>query len=129
LQISDDRKKRVIDLYFNQHKTYVEIAQIERISPRDMHAIIKEEETRRQKYRHQQQHQEMSAKAYKLFSDGKTTVEVAIILNLRQPEVTKLYREYWKLRGLNILNTIYEETNGKLGTFLKLYKELIKKGI
>jgi hypothetical protein len=28
-----------------------------------MHAIIKEEEARRQKYRHQQQHQEMSAKA------------------------------------------------------------------
>ncbi|MDF2767905.1 MAG: hypothetical protein K0S91_740 [Nitrososphaeraceae archaeon] len=29
LQISEDRKKRVIDLYFDQHKTYAEIAQIE----------------------------------------------------------------------------------------------------
>jgi DNA-directed RNA polymerase specialized sigma subunit len=47
LQISDERKKRVIDLYFNQHKSYAEIAQIERISPCDIHAIIKEEEARR----------------------------------------------------------------------------------
>jgi hypothetical protein len=29
LQITEDRKKRVIDLYFNQHKSYAEIAQIE----------------------------------------------------------------------------------------------------
>jgi DNA-binding CsgD family transcriptional regulator len=29
--------------------------------------------------------------AYKLFSEGKTTVEVAIILNLREPKATKFY--------------------------------------
>ena len=45
MQITKDRKKRVIDLYFNQHKTYAEIAEIEKISPRDIHAIIKEEDT------------------------------------------------------------------------------------
>jgi DNA-directed RNA polymerase specialized sigma subunit len=28
LQLTDERKKRVIDLYFNQHKTYAEIAEI-----------------------------------------------------------------------------------------------------
>jgi predicted DNA-binding protein YlxM (UPF0122 family) len=49
LQISDERKKRVIDLYYNQHKSYAEIAQMEHISPRDIHAIIKEEIARRQK--------------------------------------------------------------------------------
>ena len=47
LQITEERRKRVIDLYFNQHKTYAEIAEIEHISPRDIHAIIKEEEARR----------------------------------------------------------------------------------
>jgi DNA-binding CsgD family transcriptional regulator len=127
VQITEDRKKRVIDLHFNQHKSYAKIAQIEHISPRDIHAIIKEEETRRQKYRHQQQQQEIFSKAYKLFSEGKTPVEVAIILNLPASKVSKLYREYWDLRGLQQLNIIYKETNGKLGPFLKLYKELIKK--
>jgi hypothetical protein len=51
---------------------------------------------------------------------------VAVALNLREPEATKLYREYWRLKGLHRLNLIYKETNGKLGPFLKLYKQLIK---
>jgi hypothetical protein len=38
-----------------------------------------------------------------------------------------MYRGYLKLRRQDILNTIHKETNGKLGTFLKLYKQLIKK--
>jgi DNA-binding CsgD family transcriptional regulator len=83
LQITEDRKRSVIDLYFNQHKTYAEIAQIERISPRDIHAIIKEEETRRQKHKNQKEQQELSSKDYKLFSEGKKPVEVAVALNLR----------------------------------------------
>ena len=123
MEITEDRKKRVIDLYFNQHKTYAEIAQIERISPRDMHAIIKEEQARLQKY----EQQELSAEAYKLFSEGKKCVQVSIILNLREPELSKFHKEYWKLRGQDILNLIYKETNGKIWPFLKLYKELIKK--
>lgn len=78
MQITKERKKRVIDLYFNQHQSYSEIAQIEKMSPRDISAIINEEEGRR--LQHKQQ--EISAQAYQLFSEGKTTVEVAIILKL-----------------------------------------------
>jgi hypothetical protein len=121
-QISEDRKNRVIDLYFNQHKTYAEIAQIEKISPRDIHTIIKEEEARRQKYKQQ----ELSSKAYELFNQKKSTVEVAISLNLTEPRVSKMYREYCKLKRQDILNLIDKETNGKLSSFLKLYKQLIK---
>jgi hypothetical protein len=35
-----------------------------------------------------------------LFSEGKTTVKVAIVLNLPASKVSKLYREYWRLHGL-----------------------------
>ena len=94
MQPTEQRKKWVIDLYFNQHKTYAEIAQIQRISPRDINVIIKQEETRRQKHKDRQQQEELSSKAYELFSEGKTPVQVAITLNLRESEVTKLYREY-----------------------------------
>ena len=79
-------------------KVLTEIAQIERISPRDIHAILKQEETRRQKHKDRQQQEELSSKAYELFSEGKTPVQVAITLNLRESEVTKLYREYWRLK-------------------------------
>jgi DNA-directed RNA polymerase specialized sigma subunit len=90
LQITKDRKKRIIDLYFNQHKSYAEIVQIERISPRDIHTIIKEEQARRQKLKQQ----ELSSKAYQLFSEGKTAVQVATMLNLPASKVTRLQREY-----------------------------------
>jgi hypothetical protein len=42
---------------------------------------------------------------------------VAVALNLREPELTKIYREYWKLKRLDALNSIYEETNDKLCYF------------
>jgi predicted HTH domain antitoxin len=128
-QISEERKKQVIDLYFNQHKTYAEIAQIMKMSPRDIHAIIKEEQARRQKYEHKQQQEEISSKAYELFSKGKKPVEVAITLNLREQEVTKLFIEYCRLRRLHILNSIYKETNGNLATFVKLYRLMKEKGM
>jgi predicted DNA-binding protein YlxM (UPF0122 family) len=101
LQITEERRKRVIDLYFNQQTTYAEIAEIEHISPRDIHVIIKEEESRRQKYERQQQQEETSSKAYNLFSEGKRPVEVAIALSLREPEATKLFIEYWRLKRLH----------------------------
>jgi hypothetical protein len=130
VQITEDRKKRVTDLYFNQHKTYAEIAEIERMSPRDIGPIIKEEQVRRQKYKLEKQQQEISSKAYKLFSEGKRPVDVAIALNLREPEATKLYREYWKLKRLHNLNLIYEELGEEnIGYFVKLCKLAKKEGI
>jgi transposase len=90
LTISEERKERVIDLYYNQGKTTREIAKIERMSIRDISAIRKEEEeARRQKNKDQEQ----SSKAYKLFSEGKQPVEVAIALNLREPEATTLKKK------------------------------------
>jgi hypothetical protein len=130
MQITEERRKRVIDLYFNQHKTYAEITQIERMSPRDISTIIKEEESRRQEYKDQQQQEEKSSNAYKLFSEKKSPVEVAIILNLREPEATKLYREYWKLKRLHKLYAASTELGDEgIGDFLKLHKLAKKEGI
>ena len=38
------------------------------MSPRDMNSIIKEEDTRGQNYKHQQQQEETASEAYELFS-------------------------------------------------------------
>ncbi len=40
---------------------------------------------------------------------------------MREPEVTQLYRESWILKQLYDLNSIYLETKGDLGPFVKLY--------
>jgi hypothetical protein len=71
----------------------------------------------------------VSSQAYKLFSERKTLLEVAIELNLGESEATKLYKEYWKLKQLHNLNMVYEETKGDIEPFLKLYKLAKRKGI
>jgi hypothetical protein len=59
----------------------------------------------------------LSAQAYKLFSEGKTPLQVAITLNLRESEATKFYKEYWKLKQLHNLNMVYEELKGDIEYF------------
>ena len=51
MTISEERKKRVIDLYYNQGKTTREIARIERMSIRDISPILREEESKRQRHK------------------------------------------------------------------------------
>jgi len=63
LTINEERKKRVIDLYYNQGKTTREIAKLERMSIRDISTILKEEEARRQNDKDQQQQEELSSRA------------------------------------------------------------------
>lgn len=64
----------------------------------------------------------LSAQAYELFSQGKTPVQVAIELNLRELQVTKYCREYWKLKGLYKLNMVYEEIKDDIPYSLKLHR-------
>ena len=125
----EEKERHVIDLY-SQGKTYRQIAEEVRISPNDIHAILKKKEEEKNNNavtNNQKQRQELSSRAYELFSKGKTSVEVAIALNLTEPKVSKMYRGYWKLRRLDKLIIIHKETNGKLWPFWKLYQRLVKK--
>jgi DNA-binding CsgD family transcriptional regulator len=136
-----ERERLVLDLY-NQGKTIREIAKQARLSFRDIGVILnkaielKKTEISKEQGQdnnhaqcNQQENLSLSAQAYKLFSEGKTPLEVAIALNLRESEVTKFYREYWKLKQLHNLNIVYEETKGDIEPFLKLYKLSKRKGI
>ena len=76
----------------------------------------------------QQQEQEqleqlsLSTQAYKLFSERKTPIDVAVALNVREAEVTRFYKEYLKLDQIHDLNMAYEELKGDITPFLKLYR-------
>src|SRR5215208_6231455 len=138
-----ERERLVLELYYNQGKTYREIAKAARISPRDIGIILnkvieekvegsKEEQGNINSKNHNQenkQHLSISAQAYKLFSDRKTPLEVAIALNLGESEATKFYKEYWKLKQLDNLNMVYEEVKGDIEPFLRLHKSSKAKGM
>jgi hypothetical protein len=60
--------------------------------------------------------------AFKLFSEGKSPIEVAIRLDLAADRVRALYREYWELSGRYELVQIYDEARYDLRGLLRLHK-------
>jgi transposase len=137
-----ERERLVLDLY-NQGKTIREIAKEARMSFRDIGVILnkviekkieasqeqQDNDKAKQNREQEQQHISISSQAYKLFSDRKTPLEVAVTLNLRESEATKFYKEYWKLKQLHNLNMVYEEVKGDIEPFLRLYRLSKAKGI
>jgi hypothetical protein len=113
-----EREELVLDLYFNQNKTYPEIAKIAKISPRDIKPII--DKAHQEKER--QEHKALFVQAYELFSKGKKPLEVAIILNLGQAQVTAYYADYLKLVQLDDVTQIYRELQGGVWDFVSLCK-------
>jgi transposase len=106
-----ERERLVLDLYYNQGKTYREISKEARISPRDIRIILNkvveqkdgeegvkqqdnnDAEENKQQEQEQEQHLSQSAQAYILFSEGKQPVEAAIALNLRESEATTIKKK------------------------------------
>ncbi len=130
--INKTGKRKTCTRPYNQGKTYREISKQARISPRDIRIILnkaveeKKTETKSQQDSNtdveinQKQQISLSTKAYKLFCEGKSPLEVAIELNLRHSEATGFYKDYWKLKQLHDLNSIYEEIKDDIGYFCEI---------
>ena len=117
----EEKERLVLDLY--NHRTPIrEIARQAGMSFRDIGRIIDKKEKEIEAIKGQVQQITQSTQAYKLFSDGITPEEAAIALNLRQPQVTELYTEHWKMKGLYMLNQIYEEIKDDIASFVNLYR-------
>ena len=114
-----DKEKLDIDSYYNQRKNVLHIAQEARISFRDIAAILKKNEAAandigdgngngngigvvmdNQHLDNGRSHSnQRSTDAYKLYSEGKKPVEVAIQLGISEKKATRYYTEYWNLKG------------------------------
>ena len=143
-----EKEKLVIDLYYNQRKNVRQIAQEVRISFRDIAAILKKKEkaadangdgsrngngkvamdNQQQQLGNGSSHSnQKSTQAYKLFSEGRKPVDVAIELGLREKQVNNFFRDFWKLKRMNKLYQICPQIEHYLPSFLKLHKALKKK--
>ena len=137
-----EKEKLILDLY-NQGKTYQQIASIARVSVRDIKPVLEKAEKERERElgittqegkendsnNDQPQKSSVASQAYRLFSEGKTPLQVAVELNLREAETTKYYREHWRLKQLNNLNLIYEDIKEDIFPLAKLYRRIEKAGI
>ena len=109
-----EKENLVLDLYYNQGKTYPEIAKEARISLRDIGPILKKSGS--------DQSLSNSSQAYLLFSEGKTPIQVAIKLGLKEPEVHELYRQYWNLQQLYSLYQVHQHVKEDIWSFVELYR-------
>ena len=115
----------VLDLYYNQDKTYRQIAKEAKICPRDIKTILdkKEKEVELSKST------SISSQAFNLFLQGKTPIQVAITSNLKEQEVHEFYRQYLSLQQLHELYQVYEKIKDGVGPFVELYRLIEASGM
>src|SRR6188472_201189 len=131
------RERTVLELY-KQGKSTRDIAKELRMSLRDISIILRNSQLshgitiskdNKSDNNNNKSPNQIATQAYKLFSEGKKPFEVAIELGIREAQVNKFFREFWKLKNLNELYEIYPQIRDKLSSFLKLHKVLKKKGL
>ena len=136
-----EREGRVLELYI-QGKSTRDIAKELRMSLRDIGFILKKGQLNHgiaavmddgsnssNSNNNNKPPNEKATQAYKLFSEGKKPVEIAIQLNLSEKEATRFYTEYWRLKRLYSLYHIYQESKGNLSYILKLCRLAKRQGI
>jgi regulator of replication initiation timing len=141
MSISEEEKRRIIDLHFNQGKTIREVCRILGKSSHDITPVTKEHRIRlAQNYalangeqsdvvQHEQDRVIPNVKAYKLFDEGKNPLEVAAELNLPGPQVQQYYVEYLNMMRMHKFVIIYHENQDSMGYFLKLFRLGKEKGV
>ena len=108
----EEREEYVIRLY-KEGKSTREIAQLVHMSFRDIGAITKKVKLQADRERGyisdgiDTQSKSKEALAFRLFSEGKSPIEVAIALDEPGDRVRAMYREYWELTGRYKLAQIY----------------------
>lgn len=122
MSINDEiTNRKIIDLYFNQHKTIREVCKILGKSSRYAVPIIKEHRIRLAD-NPEQEKDLTEVRAYRLFVEGKSPMEVATKLNLSGSTVQQYYIQYWKLENMYELNEIYNEIKDNMGHFVELVR-------
>ena len=123
----EEKEKMVLDLYYNKGYTYKQLTRELRMSPNQIREIIKRHEEKNDAIANKKKMLSLSSQAYKLFYEGKNNVEVAIKLDIPESQATQFRLEYWRLKGLDILESLHIRTKGKIFSLLKLYQELVIK--
>ena len=132
--VNEEEKRIIIDLHFNQGKTIREVCRIIGKSSHDITPVTKEHRIQlAQNYAlANEEHGDVvqpeqdrivpNVKAYNLFDEEKSFLEVTSELNLAEPQVQQFYSENLNMRQMQKLVTIYKETQNSLGYFLKLFR-------
>jgi hypothetical protein len=136
MTVGQETKRKIIELYFIQHKNIREIAKEVQKSSRDVVAIVKEHKQELQQSQPSmsagdgvaQQIEEASieppvnVKAYELFTKGLAPLQVKSELKLSEAETTNYYTEYLRLKKLPDLAYLLKRLRvpEKISAFIEL---------
>jgi hypothetical protein len=129
----EEREEYVVRLY-KEGKGVRDIAELVRMSFRDIGAITKKvklqiERERGYTFAEEPQPKSDESRSFKMFSEGKTPVEVVIALDLPPQFVETLYRKYWECKRMFELADIYEEAKYDLHELLWLHRIIKRLGM
>ena len=120
----EEREQYVIQLY-KEGRTVRQIAGLVHMSFRDIGVIVnkaKLQAERERGYTTDEEPKSSESRAFKMFSEGKSPVEVAIALDEPGDRVRAMYREYCELTARYKLTQIYDEARYNLSSLIKLHK-------
>jgi hypothetical protein len=130
-----ETKRKIIELYFTQHKNIREIAKEVQKSSRDVVAMVKEHKQELQRSQPSMSAGDgvaqqieasieppVSVKAYELFVKGSTPLQVVTELKLSEEDTNRYYVEYLRLKKLPNLGSLLERLRvpEKISAFIEL---------
>jgi len=128
----EEREEHVILLY-KEGRTFKDIAKEMHMSFRDIGAIINKVKLQVERERgyaaEATQPKSPESRAFKMFSEGKSPVEVAVALDEPGDRVRAMYREYWELSGRYELAQIYDEARYVVRGLVRLHKIVKDRGL
>ncbi len=116
-----EKEKKVIELY-HQGKGTREIAKEVGMSFGPIGTIIRAEAQAKERVQERVEKASISTRAYSLFSEGKSLVEVAIELQHDAEDAIRYRKEFWKLQQLDRLSQLYDELREDIWPFVDLYR-------
>ncbi|MGC1928162.1 MAG: hypothetical protein WA667_04255 [Candidatus Nitrosopolaris sp.] len=128
----EEREEYVIRLY-NEGKTVRDIAKLVHMSFSQIWAVtnkVKLQADRERGYTAEEPEPKSDeSRAFKLFSEGKSPVEVVIALDLPAQFVEAKYQEYWECNRMFELVQIYYEAKYDLHDLLRLHRIIKRLGM
>jgi hypothetical protein len=116
-----EKEQRIIDLYNQGYNTRT-IAQETHTAFRDIGAILKRAAQQKELGQVQVERTSISTQAYRLFSEGKAALQVAIDLQIKSDEAIEYQKEYWELNQLDSLTQLYKEEKGNIWPLVDLHR-------
>lgn len=125
--LKKEEKEQLVIKLASEGMTTKKIAQIAHVSLSDIGKIIRRFTGEESEY--QNKDLSLTSKAFQMFKDNKSRVDVAIALNLHAEDVVTLFEDYLSLLNLDKLMTIYKDLGSGIYLLDHLFFQLKEEGI